>query len=604
MKKETPQSFFSLFNEIFRLLPGRRRRQFWTLFACMMLVSAIETMTVGAIALFATAVSSPEEVLRSDHIIRARDIFGMEFLGTVQGLIGSIALLVLLLVVLKNGFQSLGLYWVTRFGAEVEAFFGDLLFRGFLEMPYEWHLSRNSADLIIAVQWRSFIGHSFISMCLTTMGDIVLVLLLLSSLFFLHPAMSMLLLVIAGGASYLIYTKMHDMQNKMAERCKEFDQSLNRQVTKGIHGIRDVKISGQSSFAEDFKKNAYAFAITQGFRNLFGKLPAGIMEVVGFIMLTCTVCFMLFFMDSSVTKITATISLLVVAAWRILPAINRILTGFTGFRNMRPYVLNEIQHIREIESNINFQQVSNPKSFVDVPLLSEIRFEKVCFNYKARRANVLNDISFLIKKGQTIGFIGISGAGKSTLVDILIGLLVPSKGKVFIDGSELDDMGRQAWMKTVGYVPQSPYIYDGTLAGNVAFGLRDSEIDRELVLDCCHRASLHDVLAELPDGIDTPIGERGVRLSGGQQQRVVIARALYPRPEVMIFDEATSSLDAKSEKGIQDTIYGLRGKQTLIIIAHRLTTVKDCDLLFWIEDGRIKMADTADKVLNEYEKAI
>ena len=228
----------------------------------------------------------------------------------------------------------------------------------------------------------------------------------------------------------------------------------------------------------------------------------------------------------------------------------------------------------------------------------------MCFNYKARRANVLNDISFLIKKGQTIGFIGISGAGKSTLVDILIGLLVPSKGKVFIDGSELDDMGRQAWMKTVGYVPQSPYIYDGTLAGNVAFGLRDSEIDRELVLDCCHRASLHDVLAELPDGIDTPIGERGVRLSGGQQQRVVIARALYPRPEVMIFDEATSSLDAKSEKGIQDTIYGLRGKQTLIIIAHRLTTVKDCDLLFWIEDGRIKMADTADKVLNEYEKAI
>ena len=223
---------------------------------------------------------------------------------------------------------------------------------------------------------------------------------------------------------------------------------------------------------------------------------------------------------------------------------------------------------------------------------------------KAREGYVLEDISFMIKKGQTTGFIGCSGAGKSTLVDILIGLLVPSAGKVLVDGRELDNMGRLAWMKTVGYVPQSPYIYDGTLAGNIAFGLSESEIDRELVLECCRKASMQDILDNLPQGIDTPIGERGVRLSGGQQQRVVIARALYPRPEVMIFDEATSSLDSKSEKAIQNTIYGLRGNQTLIIIAHRLATVKECDFLVWIENGKAKMIGTPAGVLDKYENSL
>ena len=604
MKKETPQSFFSLSCEIFGRLPGGYLRQFWVLFACMVLVSVVEIVTVGAIAFFATTLSSPEEILRSDHIIRAREIFGMEFLGTLQGLIVSISLLVVFLVVLKNGLQSLILFLSTRFGAQVEAFFGDKLFKGFLEMPYEWHLSQNSADIVLAVQWRYFLGHSFMRNSFTIMSDALLVLLLLSTLFFLQPIISVLLLAIAGGASYFIYIKTHGWQSKMAEKCKEFDLTLNRHVTKGIHGIKDVKVSGQDSFAEDFKKDAYSYAISQGYKNLFSKLPVGIMEVVGFMMLTCTACLMLFLMDSPMTEITATICLLVVAAWKILPAMNRILGTFTAFRNMLPYVRTEIEHIKEIESNVNLQKASDTKPLANIPFIDEIRFENVSFNYKAREACVLEDISFLIKKGQTTGFIGRSGAGKSTLVDILIGLLVPSKGKVFIDGRELDNMGRLGWMKTVGYVPQSPYVYDGTLAENIAFGLPDSEIDRDLVLDCCHMAYMQDILDNLPQGIDTPIGERGVRLSGGQQQRMVIARALYPNPEVMIFDEATSSLDAKSEKAIQDTIYGLRGKQTLIIIAHRLSTVKDCDFLVWIENGKIKMVGTPTQVLNKYEEAL
>ena len=602
--KETPQSFIRLFREIVGRFPGKRKKQFWGLLACMMFVSLFETVTVGAIAFFMTAIASPEGVLQSGTITRFREFFGIEFLGTIQGLVVSVSVLVVIMMVLKNGLQSLVLFWTTRFGAQLDAFFGDKLFNGFLKMPYEWHLSHNSADLVLAVGWRSYIGHSFITICFTIMGDTLLVLLMLSTLFLVQPATSVMILLFAGGAAYYAYRKMHALQQKMSERCMQYSVTLNRHVTKGIHGIKDVKVSGQDSFAENFEKEAYSFAISQGFRNLFATLPVRIMEVIGFIMLTSTVCLMLFFMNTSTTKITATISLLVVASWRILPAITRILSSFTGFRNTVPFIQKEIEYIKEIESNSNYQGVAGSMTVVDFPFTDEISFENVSFCYKARAGYVLEDINFLIKRGQTTGFIGCSGAGKSTLVDILIGLLVPSVGKVLVDGRELDNMGRLSWMKTVGYVPQSPYIYDGTLAGNIAFGLGESEVDRELVLECCHKASMQDILDNLPQGIDTPIGERGVRLSGGQQQRVAIARALYPRPEVIVFDEATSSLDAKSEKAIQNTIYGLRGDQTLIIIAHRLATVKECDFLVWIENGKIKMIGTPAEVLDKYENSL
>jgi ABC-type multidrug transport system fused ATPase/permease subunit len=211
-------------------------------------------------------------------------------------------------------------------------------------------------------------------------------------------------------------------------------------------------------------------------------------------------------------------------------------------------------------------------------------------------------MSFEINKGDTVGIIGKSGAGKSTLVDLLIGLLKPVKGQISIDGTPLARELLTAWLQITGYVPQSPYIYDGSIAQNVAFGVDESDIDRQWVKQCCTMASMDEFMDDLPDGIDAFIGERGIRLSGGQQQRVAIARALYTRPEVMIFDEATSSLDTKSEKAIQETIYSFRGKQTLIIIAHRLSTVKACDYLIWIDNGTIRLQGKSDKVLSAYEK--
>jgi ABC-type bacteriocin/lantibiotic exporter with double-glycine peptidase domain len=214
----------------------------------------------------------------------------------------------------------------------------------------------------------------------------------------------------------------------------------------------------------------------------------------------------------------------------------------------------------------------------------------------------LNQISLSINKGDVIGIIGASGAGKSTFFDIITGLLVPSHGKFLIDELELQTCSqRMAWMTKLGYVPQTPYIFDGTIAENIAFEMDRKNIDTNQVLKCCHMAAmddfLDDFLDELPLGIESYIGERGVRLSGGQRQRVSIARALYQQPELLIFDEATSALDNTNEKAIQNTIYSLRGKQTMIIVAHRLTTVASCDIIYEFDQGELKRWGRPEDVL-------
>jgi len=227
----------------------------------------------------------------------------------------------------------------------------------------------------------------------------------------------------------------------------------------------------------------------------------------------------------------------------------------------------------------------------------------VSFRYAGVDSDSLSRIDMNILKGQVVGVIGHSGAGKSTLINVLSGLLTPHSGSIYVDSREVQGDALSRWqVGMIGYVPQSPYICDGTLAENVAFGLSGDEIDSDQVVECCRMAAI-DFLDDLPQGIATPIGERGVRLSGGQQQRVAIARALYKKPEIIIFDEATSSLDTKSEKAIQETVYSLRGSVTLIVVAHRLSTVADCDEVYWIDKGKVRMAGSAADVLAEYKES-
>ena len=562
----------------------------------------LETSALAAIAFFASAVSDPAEVLGSKYISFLRQYLDSDFLFSIKGLIVGSGIVMIILVISKNIIKGFVSYWMVWFGATLETYFGKMLIGGFLNMNYEWHLSKNSADLVMAMNWRVYFGRAFILPMLQLLNDSLMMIVILLALLIVQPMISLIVVLVLGSCSAFIYSNIRRRLDRIASIARDYQLAINKEATMAIHGVKDVKISKkEKKFETKFVDNATPLARTFGIQQFFSELPAVILETVGFIMLVFSIWLMMFFIESSTALISGTVALLAVTAWRALPAISRILASLTKLRNSLPIITSQIEYVNQIENFAISSEKSNDPTISSPFFKNSIEFEKVSFTYKGAEVEALHEIDFIVDKGETIGIIGVSGSGKSTLVELITGLFTPSKGKILVDGKVLNKDLVPHWLGLIGYVPQSPYIYDGTLAENVAFGSQGEEIDRARVVECCDMAAMQDFIDNMPNGIDSFIGERGVRLSGGQQQRVAIARALYSGPEIMIFDEATSSLDSKSEKAIQNTIYSFKGKQTLIIIAHRLSTVVDCDNLVWLEKGIVKMIGKPQEVLAKYQ---
>ena len=587
------------FTKIIKILPSRKKRQGIIIFAGMAGFAGLETIAVGCIALYASAVSHPD-IVNSKHISFVKQYFNFDLLNDPLSLIIALSILMVALVLLKNIFLATITYASAKFSELISAFFGELLLSGFLGMPYEWHLHQNSADIILAVNWRVYFG-IFVKSILQIIRDSLVVLVMLTALFIVEPIISLFVFFALGGCSIIIFNKIRGSIDKTTIKARDYKKTINRNVTMNLQAVKDIKVfARENSCLKDYKNNVSISTRLNALQIFLSGVPVWLMESLAFFMLAISICFMLIIMDSSSVKVTGTVALLAVTAWKVLPSITRILSALTRIRTSIPYVQKGLEYLHEITSKIDSIKIASHQIEHQFNFNSEIRVENISFSYQDRSIFALKDISFCIKKGQSVGIIGISGAGKSTLVDILIGLFPPKNGRILIDNQMLNDKLRKSWIYKVGYVPQNSYIFDGTLSENVAFGQENGEINRERVLESCEMAAMQNFLHDLPANIDTPIGERGVRLSGGQRQRVAIARALYRNPDVMIFDEATSSLDMKSEKEIQQTINSLKGKQTLIIVAHRLSTVAECDFLIWIENGKIKNIGHPDEILHLY----
>ena len=562
----------------------------------MVAVALLETFAAGAISFYAATVANPQAIL-ADHLPRLEFVIpGITNLD-IKRLITILSTGVVLIIILKNAASAVTTYAARLFAANISGYFGEYLLKGFLDMPYEWHLQHNSADLIQGIGWRVYLGN-LITAALKLLSDVLIVLILLTTLLIASPAISLLVFLTLGGTSLLIMRQVRHTMERLATAHREYNTSINRQITQSLHGVKEVKIYNRSTaFAERYNQEVHAFAHADARFAFINQVPGWLLEIMGVVMLSSSIWIMFFWFGDSTVKITGTIALLAVTSWRVLPAMSRILNNSNSIRQALPYVHSVLSYLHEIPiSEITDQP--HHQGF-----RNDLRLEKISFQYHGASRNALDDIDLTIKRGRTIGIIGTSGAGKSTLVDVIIGLLPPSAGRILLDGKELDNPSLKAWQALIGYVPQTPYIAPASLAENVAFGLRYSDIDFDKVMQCCHMAAMDDFLHQLPDGLDSFIGERGVKLSGGQRQRVAIARALYRDPEVIIFDEATSALDSKNEESIQQTIYSLKSKMTLIIIAHRLSTVEDCDEIVWLENGRLRMMGESSKVLDAYAQS-
>ncbi|MGL1862858.1 MAG: ABC transporter ATP-binding protein/permease [Pseudodesulfovibrio sp.] len=596
----TPPKTFSLFLAIREQISPHYRTALWFLLGGICLVALLETVTLGIIAFFATTITSPETALTSSVLTHIQAIIPALKNINSSTLTLILAIGVVVTLTTKNICQAATTYWAGRLTSTISSKFGVEMLNRFLHMPYEWHLKQNSSDLIISCSHgRSYIGF-FLYHMIIGLSDIIIVLFMMGGILILTPTISIGVISVLGITGLIIFKSIKHKLDAVAKETMHWTFFVNKQVTLALHGVKDLMIfNRQDDFIRDHEESVLAMPRLVALQSLLSRSPAWILETVGFMLLSATVCMLLFYTDYSVARTSGTMALLAATAWRVLPAASRILSSLSQVRTSIPHAASALAQYVETE---NTNSTPETNDTVNSLFNEEIRVDSISFSYKDSTHPTLADVSLSIKKGQTFGIIGKSGSGKSTLVDIMIGLLPPTRGTVTVDKQDIQELGVNRWLNQIGYVPQTPYIFDGTLAENVAFTVGVGSIDREKVHKCCDMAHVTDFLKAMPEGIDTPIGERGVKISGGQRQRIAIARSLYKTPSVLILDEATSSLDTANERSILETVYGFKGALTQIIVAHRLTTVERCDTLIWLENGKIRMTGSPQDVLPTYMK--
>ena len=431
---------------------------------------------------------------------------------------------------------------------------------------------------------------------------IFVTLLIIAMLIIADPILAAITFLVIGTVYGLIYLAVKKYLSTLGERRIESNRLRYKKVSEALGGIKDVKVLGrENSFLKDYAPPSIENARVQVTSALIGSIPRYILEVVAFGGILMIVLYMMHTMGNFQEAVPM-IGLYAFAAYRMMPSVQKIFVDVAKLRTNLPLVqlINDNLGDWEAEEKLiktrRFQVT--PMDFDRVILLDNIRF-----TYPGGEEPVIKDQTFQIKKDTTIGLVGPTGCGKTTTIDILLGLLEPQNGQLIIDDIEVNRENIKAWQRQIGYVPQHIYLSDDTVAKNIAFGVPDDKIDMDAVEKAARIANIHDfVVSEMPKGYQTIVGERGIRLSGGQRQRIGIARAMYPDPAVLVLDEATSALDGLTEAAIMDAIHNLSHRKTIIMIAHRLSTVRECDVIFAMEHGEIVDTGTYNELLKRNER--
>ena len=509
----------------------------------------------------------------------------------------AVAGMLLLVVVFTIKTLFLGfLEWrKARFVNRMQVDLAHRLFIGYLRQPYTFHLQRNSSQLILNVANETGV---FAQTALTSVLLLVtetLVLVGISALLLkVEPVGAVIVSVVLGLAVWGFGRVTNKRVLLWGENRQGHDIARFRHLQQGLGGVKDVKLLGrEDEFLALYQANSAGSARAGELQTTLGQLPRLWLELLAVTGLAGLVLVMVW-RGRPLDLILPTLGLFGAAAFRLMPSVNRVVGALQNVRYSRPAVEMLAQEFALIADAPVITRGER------MPFMESLTLEGVGFQYPGAESDALRAVTLRIPRGASVGFIGSSGAGKSTLVDIILGLLTPTTGVVRVDGTDVQ-RNLRGWQDEIGYVPQSIYLTDDTLRRNVAFGLADSAIDDAAVQRAITAAQLDEFVADLPSGLETMVGERGVRLSGGQRQRIGIARALYHDPAVLVLDEATSALDTETERSVMDAVRALQGKKTLIIIAHRLSTVAHCDRLFRLDRGNLVEEGEAAAVLRQTE---
>lgn len=570
----------NLLSRLWHHLSHRRQRQFGLLMGLMLASACAEVVTLGAVLPFLGILVAPERVFNHPMVESMTQAWGIT---SADQLVLPLTISFAVLALMAGLVRILLLWASTRLAVASGAELSIEVYRRTLYQPYQVHVTRNSSEVISGITDKvNGVVFGVLLPLLMLVSSAVLMVAIILTLISIDPMVASIA-TIGFGASYALISRISRRQlHRNSQRIAHNQTQVVKALQEGLGGIRDVLLDGtQPAYCDIYRQADQPLRRAQGSNAFIAGSPRPAMEAFGMVLIAA-LAYVLSRQVGGIATALPVLGALALGAQRLLPALQQIYSSWAGIVGHQDSLANTITLLDQPLAAELLQPVPTPLLFQDA-----IRFDAVYFRYTDDSPWVLDDLNLTISRGARVGFVGSTGSGKSTTLDLLMGLLLPTEGELLVDGQLVSGNRLRGFQRSIAHVPQSIYLADTTLAENIAFGVPPDNIDLDRVRQAARQAHIADFIESSLEGYQAYVGERGIRLSGGQRQRIGIARALYKQASILVFDEATSSLDNATEQSVMDAIEGLSSELTILLIAHRLTTVKRCDIIVELEHGKV-----------------
>ena len=571
------------FHKLNFILTAEQKKYGVIVFAMSIISAILELLCVTVLMPLLQAFLAPDTLADQDYVKPFVRIFNLQ---TVNQIVIFVCIGIILLYLLKNAYNVFNTWVSSKFSCKIMRELSTRILSAYMKQGYSFFVNNNSARLLRGLGSDVNSVYSIVSQLFSLMNRVFTLLCITAYIVYLTPSMALYLLFLIAFCFALTQKLFREPMKKYGRISREYAFKCNQATLEAIQGSKEVLVTNRQEYFINRYRKCMRGANQASIRMSIGATaPSYIIEAICISGLMLAVAIQMIGAGDSFVLL-GKLAMLAIASFRILPSLGAILSIINSFMYLAPALTeayDTLYLVKDLEENTESEVKRDTGSRVEFS--RELVLSHVSFAYEGRREQVINDLSLRIEKGESIAFIGTSGAGKTTLSDIILALLKPQSGEILMDGVNIEKLGGQ-WNRIIGYVPQSIYMTDSSIRRNIAFGIAEEDIDDKKVWKALEMAQLKTFVEGLPMGLDTQVGEWGIQFSGGQRQRVAIARALYGEPDIMILDEATAALDTETETAVMESIEALQGFKTLIIVAHRLTTIRKCDKIYEIKEGK------------------
>lgn len=582
--KNNIKTVINVIRELNYILNKTLKKKAIFVFIVIVFSAVFELLGVSAILPFVQAIMSPEILSSNKHI---QDVLNILEVHTNTSIVVAMGILIIAIYLIKNAFMIFSSFVQADYSTKVQKTLAVKMLNSYMSRPYTYFLNINSAEILRGCQNDISASFDVIQRLLSLLAEVFTVLVIGIYIIYMDPIIAYAVIVLMTIVMFLMIFYFKPLIKRAGNIKIEVNTKKNKIITQAVSGIKDILVKRRNQqFIKEFESVTEEERKVQRLFTVLSECPDRIVEGVCVSGIMGVVCIRMMMAPNEMASFIPKLAAFAMAAFRILPSIGKITSRMNGIVFNRPGLHNVYLNFKAANEYQNELRCIQELSICDdIDFQYNLCIRDVDWKYGESKPFVLHGTTLEIIKGQSVALIGASGAGKTTLADVILGLLPPQSGSVLMDGMDIYSIP-EAWSRIIGYVPQSVYLVDDTIRNNVRFGYTDGQNDDEKIWRALEQAQLSDFVRSLPHQLDTIVGERGVRFSGGQRQRIAIARALYSVPEILVLDEATSALDNETETAVMEAIDSLQGKITMIIVAHRLTTIKNCDKIYEIIDGK------------------